>query len=99
MRFHPSASALGKSLSLDAHSSWCSRCSFSSFLLHDHVRIANIAKIANVANLNFGSPNVVQAKAAKTAYTPIATKNLFITTALQGVRSGKLVHRGGFEPP
>ena len=69
----------------------------SCFLLHVQVRTANIARIARVANLNFGSLSVVHAKAASTAYTANATNNRFIphpTFAL-----GKLVHRGGFEPP
>jgi hypothetical protein len=57
---------------------YSSRCSRSCFLLHDQVRTANIARIARVANLNFGSLSVVHAKAASTAYTPKATNNRFI---------------------
>ena len=77
-----------------AHSWWWSRRSLASFLLQDQVRTANIAKIANVANLNFGSPKVVQAKAASTTYAPIATKNLFITAAPEGLNLGKAGAQG-----
>ena len=40
--------------------------------------MANIAKIASVANRNFGSLSVLHAKAASTAYKPKAHHNRFI---------------------
>jgi hypothetical protein len=83
LRLH---SSLARGLRLEAYSSWLP-C--SCFLLHDQVRIANIARIASVAYLNFGSLSVVHARAASSTYAPIAINNRFIQhcTAPEGAPS------------
>jgi hypothetical protein len=90
IRCQPPALALRSRLEADVHSSWCSRRSLSIFLFHDQVRSANIARMASVANLNFGSVSVVHANIASSAYTPKATTNLFITTPRTSGAQGRI---------
>ncbi len=72
------------------HSSRRSRSSRSSFLLHDQVRMANIASTASVASLNFWSAIVTAARIASTPYATNATHNRFITPTPPGAKATRV---------